>query len=96
LENAVRFVGQTEIASFLLEWPEYAEPLQAWLTEMKHRRWPSADALAVDFPNVDASRAPVLVFYLLPAGIRIETLVDFRNGIVLLTVIQAGQRRVPP
>ena len=84
----MRFVGQTEIASFLAECPGYALPVRAWLAEMKHRRWTNADAIVADFLNVDASRLPTVVFNLEPAALRIETLIDFRNGVVLLTAIQ--------
>jgi hypothetical protein len=54
---------------------------------MKHRMWGSADALAADFLNVDASGLPTVIFYL-EASLRIETLIDFRNSVVLLTAIQ--------
>ena len=84
----MRFVGQTEIAAFLAECPEQSEGLCAWLAEMKHRSWGSATALVADFLNVDASDLPVVIFYLEPTSLRIETLIDFRNGVVLLTAIQ--------
>lgn len=84
----MRFAGQTEVAIFLAECPDQGDGLRAWLTEMKHRTWGSADALAVDFLNVDVSCLPVVIFYLEPTALRIETLIDFRNGVVLLTAIQ--------
>jgi mRNA-degrading endonuclease HigB of HigAB toxin-antitoxin module len=84
----MRFVGQTEIAAFLAECPDRGDGLRAWLMEMKHRTWGSADALAADFLNVDVSGLPFVIFYLEPIGLRIETLIDFRNGVVLLTTIR--------
>jgi mRNA-degrading endonuclease HigB of HigAB toxin-antitoxin module len=88
MEYMMRFVGQTEIAAFLAECPDQRDGLQAWLAEMKHRSWGSADALAADFLNVDASALPAVIFHLKPTALRIETLIDFRNGVVLLTAIQ--------
>jgi mRNA-degrading endonuclease HigB of HigAB toxin-antitoxin module len=84
----MRFVGQTEIAAFLAEYPGDSDGLRAWLAEMKHRSWSSPDALAADFLKVDASSLPAVIFYLEPIALRIETLIDFRNGVVLLTAIQ--------
>jgi mRNA-degrading endonuclease HigB of HigAB toxin-antitoxin module len=83
----MRFVGQTEVAAFLAECPDQSDGLRAWLAEMKHRSWGSANALAADFLNVDASGLPTVIFYLEPTALRIETLIDFRNGVVLLTAI---------
>ena len=84
----MRFVGQTEIAAFLLGSPNQGDGVRAWLAEIKHRRWASAEALAGDFGSVDVSAVPVVVFYLEPRALRIETLVDFRNGVVMLTAIE--------
>jgi mRNA-degrading endonuclease HigB of HigAB toxin-antitoxin module len=88
MEKGMRFVGQAEIAAFLAECPDQSDGLRAWLAEMKHRTWGSVDALAADFLNVDASGLPRVIFYLEPTSLRIETLIDFRNGVVLLTSIQ--------
>lgn len=84
----MRFVGQTEIAAFLAEYPDRSEGLRAWLAEVKYRSWGSADALAADFLNADASGLPTVIFYLDSRSLQIETLIDFRNGVVLLTAIQ--------
>jgi mRNA-degrading endonuclease HigB of HigAB toxin-antitoxin module len=86
--EVMRFVGQAEIAAFLAEYPDHSDGLRAWLAEMKHRTWSCADALAADFLNVDTANLPVVIFYLEPTALRIETLVDFRNRVVLLTAIQ--------
>lgn len=80
----MRFVGQTEIAAFLAEWPVQGESVRAWLAEIKYREWPSAAALGSDFRSADVSGVPTVVFYLSEAGVRIETLVDFRTGVVML------------
>ena len=83
----MRFVGQTEVAGFLARSPGYVDTVRAWLAEMKHGRWASAAALAANFQNVDTSELPSVVFYLAPAALRIETIIDFRMGIVLLVAI---------
>jgi hypothetical protein len=83
----MRFVGQTEVAGFLAQSPRYVDTVRAWLAEMKNGRWTSATALAADFHNVDTSELPSVVFYLAPAFLRIETIIDFRMGIVLLVAI---------
>jgi len=83
----MRFVGQTEVAGFLAQSPEHGDTVRAWLAEMKHGRWVSAAALAADFQNVDTSELPSVVFYLAPAALRIETIIDFGMGIVLLVAI---------
>jgi len=84
----MRFVGQTEIAAFLVDSPDQGDGVRAWLAEIKYRRWASAEALAGDFLNVDVSAVPTVIFYLEPRALRIETLIDFRNGVVLLTAIR--------
>jgi hypothetical protein len=80
-------MGQTEIAAFLGAWPPYGDTVRAWLTEIKQRQWLSAPELAADFRQVDTSGLPLVIFYLAPLAVRIETLINFRLGIVLLTRI---------
>jgi mRNA-degrading endonuclease HigB of HigAB toxin-antitoxin module len=84
----MRFLGQTEIGAFLAAWPAYNDTVRAWLTEVKQRRWSSPAELAGDFREVDASSPPLVIFCLAPFAIRIETLIHFRLGIVLLTRIE--------
>ncbi|MGY3078336.1 mRNA-degrading endonuclease HigB of HigAB toxin-antitoxin module [Bradyrhizobium sp. LM6.10] len=88
----MRFVGQTEVAAFLASSPVLADPVRAWLTEIKHRHWNGFQELAFDFRSADVSAPPEVVFNLAATGVRIATLVDFRNEVVLLTSIQ---RRSP-
>jgi hypothetical protein len=84
----MKFLGRTEVVVFLQEHPEQAETLCAWLGEIQHRHWCSREALAADFQSVDASCPPLAEFRLGRPALVIETLVDFRNGIVLLTGIR--------
>src|SRR5882672_8927558 len=93
MEHLMRFVGQTEVAAFLANCPALAEPVRAWLTEIRHRRWEGYQALESDFLSVDVSAPPEVVFNLSPSGVRIVTLVDFRNDVVHLTSIQRHPTR---
>jgi mRNA-degrading endonuclease HigB of HigAB toxin-antitoxin module len=88
MEFQMRFVGQTEVGAFLGQWPTYGETVRAWVSEMKHGSWHSPAAFAADFKNVDVSNVPTLIFYLAPAGLRIDTLVDFRTRTIMLMTIQ--------
>ena len=81
----MKFLGQHEALAFLRQHPARADTVRAWLAEIRNRNWPSAEAMAADFRAIDATDLPRVVFDLDPAGIQIETLVDFRNGVVLLT-----------
>jgi mRNA-degrading endonuclease HigB of HigAB toxin-antitoxin module len=87
-ENQMRFVGQMEVAAFLGDHPKETDRLQAWLAEIKHRNWDSAEALSADFPNLEASKPPLTVFRLGDAALRVETIIDFRNRVVVLRTIQ--------
>jgi mRNA-degrading endonuclease HigB of HigAB toxin-antitoxin module len=91
----MKFLGRTEVVVFLHEHPGQAETLRAWLGEIRHRDWHSREALAADFQSVDATRPPVAVFRLGRPALLIETLVDFRNGIVLLTGIRMATEFEP-
>lgn len=90
----MRFVGQTEVAAFLADWPALVDPVRAWLTEIKHRQWSGYQALASDFLSVDASAPPEVVFTLSSACVRIVTLFDFQNDVVLLTSIECNSPRL--
>jgi len=83
----MKFLGQAEAAAFLREHPTQSDRLQPWLSEIRFRNWRNAAALAADFRSADTSASPRVVFRFGPPALVIETLVDFRNQIVLLTAI---------
>jgi mRNA-degrading endonuclease HigB of HigAB toxin-antitoxin module len=87
MELNMRFVGQTEVAGFLAQSPRYGDTIRAWVAEMKNGKWDSAAALATDFKDLDTSELPSVVFYLTQGTLRIETIIDFRMGIVLMVAI---------
>jgi mRNA-degrading endonuclease HigB of HigAB toxin-antitoxin module len=84
----MKLLGQAEAAAFLQGHPTQADRLQAWLSEIRFRRWRNSDALAADFRSADTSASPKVVFHLGRPTLVIETLVDFRKEIVLLTEIR--------
>jgi hypothetical protein len=83
-----------EVAAFLRDNPAESDRLLAWLSEIRHRRWPSAEALCADFGSVDASRPPLTIFQLRGSRLRIETLIDFRTSVVLLLGIRLATSQV--
>ena len=87
---AMRFVGLTEIAAYLVDRPTDADAVRAWLTEIRHGTWANVDALALDFAHIDASQPPAIVFVLRGGHLWIETLINFRIGLAVLTGIRAG------
>jgi hypothetical protein len=68
-----------------------AETIRAWAYEIRYRAWANELELIAAFPSVDVSNVPAVIFVLANAAIRIETLIDFRLGIVLLTHISESQ-----
>jgi hypothetical protein len=64
-----------------------AEMLRSWAYEIRYCAWANELELIAAFPSVDVSNFPAAIFVLASAAIRIETLIDFRLGIVLLTHI---------
>jgi len=84
----MRFLGQTELAEFLRTQPGETDRIQAWLSEIRNRKWSSAESLSADFRSVDTSNPPQAIFQLRDPPLQIETLIDFRNSVVLLRGIQ--------
>ena len=84
----MRFLGQIEVAEFVKAHPRQGEALRAWVAEVRHHNWPDGKALSADFPGVDLSKQPSVVFHLRRAALTIETLVSFRTGCLLLTAIR--------
>jgi mRNA-degrading endonuclease HigB of HigAB toxin-antitoxin module len=85
----VRVLGRDVIEAHLAErrlLPE-GDALRAWLYELEHAEWTQPARLSASFPRVDLSALPSAIFHLATAPLRIETLIDFRTGIVLVTHI---------
>ena len=85
----MRFLGYTEVASFMAQHPLHGEALGAWLCEIQYHDWRSPEALSADFRGVEVTQ-PFTVFRLGIRPLLIETIVDFRNQIVLLTGIRVA------
>jgi hypothetical protein len=88
----MRFVGLAEIEAFIRDHPPDAEMVRAWVFEMKSRRWDRPEAVIRDHRGANTSRSPTVTFSLASAPVQIETLIDFRNSIVVLTNIQRVNR----
>jgi hypothetical protein len=84
----MRFLGQTEVAEFLRLQPAEADRIQAWLSEIRNREWSDAASLSADFRSVDTSNLPQAIFQLRDPPVQIETIIDFRNSVVLLRRIE--------
>lgn len=61
-----------------------AEVLRAWVYELKNWKKMEPERLLSAFPKVDMSSSPKVIFYLSAAPLTIETLIDFRTGVVLV------------
>lgn len=90
MENRLKFLGQSEAAQFLHYHPAHADTVQAWIGEIRHGTWRTPTDLAADFRSVEAASPPRAIFRLGHPAIVLETLVDFRNEVVLLTKIRLG------
>jgi hypothetical protein len=95
MEMTMRFAGLAEVDAFLARHPGDAGLVRAWLTEMRQGSWPTAQALKVDFDDVDATDPPKVVFVFRKRLVRVETLINFRMGVVLLTRIRQEPALLP-
>jgi len=86
----MRVLGQLEVAEFVRGHPEEADLLRAWLSEVRHHRWANSQALKADFRSVEANQPTRAVFRLGPKPIVVETIIDFRNGVVLLVTLSVS------
>lgn len=87
----MRFVGSLEVARYIETHPSDAAVLQSWVAEMRHRAWPDHVALGADFRSADVSKPPRVIFKFASANVQIETVIDFRRRVVLLTKIKLKQ-----
>jgi mRNA-degrading endonuclease HigB of HigAB toxin-antitoxin module len=71
-----------------------ADALRAWVYELEHRDFGDPQRLIAGFRQVDLSKAPVAIFHLAGTPLRIDTLIDFRTEVVLVTHISEVQRRL--
>ena len=71
-----------------------AEALRAWVCELEHREYDDPRQLTARFRQVDLSEPPIVSFHLTGTALRIDTLIDFRTGVVLVTHVSEVQRRL--
>lgn len=89
----MRILGQLEVANFVRAYPHETEVLGAWLNEVRHRRWANPKALIADFRLAQAHSPPYAVFRLGPTPVLVETLIDYRNGVVLVARLSVSDPR---
>ncbi len=80
----MRLLGQLEVADFAQGHPDETAILGAWVNEMRHRSWTNSAALTADFKFADTQQPPYAVFRLGPTPVFVETIIDYRNGVVLV------------
>jgi hypothetical protein len=85
----VRLVGQAHLEEAIRSRPESAGALRAWRSEICHRPWETAEALASSFRGADVSDLPVATFYVGSPPLQIDTLLDIRAGVLLVTDVSA-------
>jgi hypothetical protein len=85
----VRLVGLTHLEEAIRNRQESAGVLRAWRSEMCHRSWETAEALASSFRGADVSDLPTATFYVGSLPLRIDTLLDMHAGVVLVTAVVA-------
>ncbi|MFN4281417.1 MAG: hypothetical protein ACK4NA_02115 [Alphaproteobacteria bacterium] len=90
----MNFLGEMELHGFIRSHPRTGEMLRAWAAEMRCRTWESTHALLRDFKYADVRSPPIVVFSFPNPAIDVETLMDFRRGIVLLTEIRVADLTV--
>ena len=81
----MKLLGQVEVADFVRGHPDEAEILGAWLSEVRHRNWADSKALMAEFRSAQAQQPPYAVFRLGRTPVLVETVIDYRNGVVLVT-----------
>lgn len=81
----MRFLGQVEVAEFARAHPAEAGVLSAWLNEVRQGKWANSKALVADFRFAEAQQPPYAVFRLGPTPVSVETIIDYRNGVVLVS-----------
>jgi mRNA-degrading endonuclease HigB of HigAB toxin-antitoxin module len=92
----MKFLGQVEASAFMRDYPAEAETLRAWIAEIRCGRWDSPRKLSADYRNVDVSCPPRVIFRFAGAPIQVETVIDFRIGVVLVTDIQKTRNSANP
>ena len=83
----MKFLGLVEVADFARRHPGEAETLWAWVAEIRNHSWESVGDLSASFRSVDIAKLPEVIFRLGDTPLKINTLINLRKGILLLTSI---------
>jgi mRNA-degrading endonuclease HigB of HigAB toxin-antitoxin module len=88
----MRLLGQIFLEELMRRRPECAAALRAWRNEMRYRSWDSIAALAAAYNEIDLSELPVASFRVGSPALQIQTLIDMRAGVVLITNVSEAAR----
>lgn len=85
----MRVVGLDLVAEYAARASEQdATRLRSWLYEVRHRSWRNLTALKSDYSCVDISNPPCTAFVLASAPVRIESIIDFKRGLLVVTAVK--------
>lgn len=82
-------IGLDLVADYAARLSEHdAARLRSWLYEVRHRSWRGLTALKSDYSCLDISEPPLTAFVLASAPVRIETIIDFKLGLLVVTAVK--------
>lgn len=68
-----------------------ASAIWAWLKHVRERNWRTSEEVRADYSGAEL-RLPSATFRLVSRPIRIESLIDFRCGVVVVTEVKVDVR----
>lgn len=81
----MRLLGYLEVADFVRRHPGETEVLGAWLNEVRHKRWADRKAVEAEFRMAEGSWPGHAVFRIGPTPVFVDSVIDYRNGVLLVT-----------
>jgi len=89
----LKVIGVTEINRFIDEQTcdENALAARAWLSEVKEADWESVVGLQDYYPTADASKLPLVLFWLNGSEVCIKAVVNLIGRVICITGICCGQ-----
>lgn len=87
----MRVIGLHHVADFLktIARPDQADALRSFVYELQYRQWDDADSLAGEFADVVSGKASFIIFRLAAGAVRVDTIAEFRTGVVVITAVTA-------
>lgn len=84
--HAMHLVGLDRIERFLSNRGDCrtGDAVRALVSEMAHRTWRDARAMACDFPTASFEALPSVAFHLTPCAVVVDCVIDFPTGTVVI------------